>query len=262
MAALAQRWVGEADYSHCFLVPAFSAYYLWTRRKDLEGLSLVGSWWGLAFFFVAAAMRWTSWYFYYPLIDAPSLIPCLAGIALLAGGWSALRWALPGILYLIFMMPLPGAIGSLLSHPMQRVATNASTWVMQLIGVPAIARGNVIWLTTGRIGVVEACSGLRMLMVFMAMTVAAALLLKRPLWEKAFVTLSAVVIAIVSNVFRITLTAIVYEYISQNLAEKVFHDLAGLMMMPVAVSFLLLELWLLSQVLIEPAPSVPVLARR
>ncbi|MFN5960306.1 MAG: archaeosortase/exosortase family protein, partial [Verrucomicrobiota bacterium] len=39
-----------------------------------------------------------------------------------------------------------------------------------------ISQGNVIRLTHGEIGVVEACSGLRMLMLFLAITVGASFL--------------------------------------------------------------------------------------
>jgi exosortase len=260
---LAGRWANEPDYSHGFLVPVFSAYLLWTRRQKLEGIPATGSWWGLALLFCAAAMRWFSAYAFYPLIDAPSLLPCFAGVALIAGGWGALKWAWPGIVYLAFMMPLPGAVAGLLSHPLQRVATVSSTWLLQMLGVPAVSRGNVIWLTTGKIGVVEACSGLRMLMLFLAITVGASFLIKRPLWEKVFVALSALLIAVVTNILRITVTAVLYEYVGKEWAEKVFHDLAGWLMMPAATVFLYLELFILSKLLVtQQIPEGPVMLVR
>ncbi len=262
LSGLARRWASEPDYSHGFLVPVFAAYLLWIRRKSFNLAYDQGSWWGLAFLSCAAAMRWLSNYFFYPLLDAPSLLPCLAGVMLLVGGWAALRWAWPGICYLIFMMPLPGALAGMLSHPLQRVATDSSTWLLQLLGVPAIARGNVIWLTAGKIGVVEACSGLRMLMLFLAITVGASFLIDRPLWEKIFVAVSALVIGVVTNILRITVTAILYEYVGADLAEKVFHDLAGWLMMPAATLLLWLELFVLSKLLVKPVNAGPLIIGR
>jgi exosortase len=259
---MALRWANEPDYSHGFLVPIFAGYLLWSRRQMLELPLTRGSWWGVAFLLLAAGMRWYSNYFFYPLADGPSLIPCLAGVVLLAGGWATLRWAWPAIIYLGFMMPLPAVIAGQLSHPLQRIATICSTWLLQLLGVPAISRGNVIWLTSGKIGVVEACSGLRMLVLFLAITVGASFLIKRPLWEKVFVALSALGIGIITNILRITVTAILYEYVGKELAEKVFHDLAGWLMMPAATLLLWLELYVLSKVLVVPDNSRPLLMGR
>lgn len=250
---LAYRWAREPDYSHGFLVPVFSAYLLWIRWKPSESLSGSGSWWGFVPLLCAAAMHWYSAYDFYPLLDGPSLLPCLVGVTLVVGGWAALKWAWPGILYLAFMMPLPGFIAGHLSHPLQRIATISSTWMLQLLGLPAISRGNVIWMTNAKIGVVEACSGLRMLMLFLAITVGASFLIKRPFWEKAFVALSALVIGVITNILRITVTAVLYEYVSAEWAERVFHDLAGWLMMPAATGLLYLELFVLSKLLVAPA---------
>jgi exosortase len=259
---MAPRWVNDADYSHGILVPVFAAYLLWSRRQMLKFPLTRGSWWGLVFLLLAAGMRWYSNYCFYPLADGPSLIPCLAGVTLLVAGWSALQWAWPAIVYLGFMMPLPAFIAGQLGHPLQRIATISSTWLLQLFGVPAISRGNVIWLTSGKIGVVEACSGLRMLVLFLAITVGASFLIKRPLWEKVFVAASALGIGIVTNILRITVTAILYEYVGKELAEKIFHDLAGWLMMPGATLLLWLELYVLSKILVAPVKARPLLLVR
>src|SRR5262249_47078650 len=232
---------------------------LWTRRSLLTQSPGRWSWWGIAFLALAGGMRWYSNYFFYPLLDSTSLLPCLTGIVLLLAGWQGLLWAWPAIAFLVFMIPLPGFIAAGFSHPLQRVATISSTWLLQLFGVPAISRGNVIWLTSGQIGVVEACSGLRMLVLFLAITVAASFLIQRPLWEKTLIAVSALGIGVITNILRITVTAILYEYVGKELAEKVFHDLAGWLMMPAATGFLFLELYLLSKLLVVPQKSGPVL---
>jgi len=40
-------WFTQADYSHGFFVPLFSAYLIWRRRQDLEKIEAKPSWWGL-----------------------------------------------------------------------------------------------------------------------------------------------------------------------------------------------------------------------
>lgn len=253
---LAGRWSNEDDYSHGFFVPLFSIALLWIRRplfpstNESSTTAVVA---GVVLLFAGAAFRWASGIYFSTLLDALSLLPILAGITLVTGGWRALNWAWPAIFFLGFMIPLPGVISDRLSHPLQRIGTIGSTYLLQTVGVPAISEGNVIWLTEGQIGVVEACSGLRMLNVFFAITVGAAFIVKRPLWEKLLIAMSAVGIGVAVNVLRITATGIAHEVAGAEVADMIFHDLAGWLMMPLAILILMAECWFLSRLFIEPS---------
>lgn len=252
-----RRWGTDPSYSHGYLVPLFSLFLLWHRRGILRAGTARGSWWGIVLLAVGAAMLLVSAYWYYALLAAYALIPSLAGAVLLLGGWFRLRWAWPAVFFLFFMVPLPGQIADLLAHPLQRAATKASTYAVQVLGIPAFAEGNVIVLSEARIGVVEACSGLRMLVLFIALATGMALVIERKTWEKALLVLSAVPIAVAANVTRITVTAALHEWVGSEIADLVFHDLAGWLMMPLALTLLWLELALLSRLLIAPQESRP-----
>lgn len=69
---------------------------------------------------------------------------------------------------------------------------------------------------------------------------------------KVLVILSAVPIAVAANVMRITVTGVLYEVASHNIAEAVYHDLAGWLMMPLAVVLLWAELALLHRLITVP----------
>ena len=183
-------WWHQEDYQHGFFVPIFSLVLLWLRR-DMIPRSPRGSWWGLPLFAVWAVMRWVAIYFNYESLPELSLLPFVAGMTLFVGGWQGLRWAWPSILFMIFMLPLPGVIQGLASRELQRVATFISCWLIQMIGIPAVAQGNVIQLTEKPLEVARACSGLRMMMLFFAICVAAAFLSRQPLWEKLLIVASA-----------------------------------------------------------------------
>jgi len=257
---LAGRWWHDPDYLHGSLVPIFSGVLLWLRRDMIAEITrapLRGSWCGLAFLVVGAAMRWLSAYYYFALIHPLSLVPCLVGVVLLVGGWPALRWAGPSVAFLVFMMPLPSFIAGMASHPLQRAGTIASTYLLQMVGVPTVAKGNVIVLTSAKLGVVDACNGLRMMMLFATVCTGAALVMKRPWLDKVIIVLSAAPIALVANVLRITLTGILHETTTAEVADFVFHDLAAWLMMPTAVVLLWVEMGLLSKLLVPPAPDGP-----
>lgn len=242
---LANRWAGEPDYSHGFLVAPFAAYLLWYRR-DLATVSSGGRWLGLLLLLCCAALRLGAAYYAFPLADAAALPLCLAGSVLLMGGWSLLRWSWPAIMFLVFMIPLPGAIADRLSGPLQHVATVSATYLLQTCGVPAAAVGNVIHLSTEPpIMVVEQCSGLRMLICFIAITVGAAFVVDWGLLERLVIMLSGIPIAVGCNVLRIASTGLVQEHFGVQVAERIFHDFAGWLMMPLACGFVALELWVL-----------------
>jgi len=247
LAAMARKWAHDPQYSHGYLVPLFSVALLWLRRDLLESDKLRPSWWGLPILLLGIAVRLGGAHYYYEWFDFLSLIPCVAGIVLLVGGWHAIRWAWPAIGFLVFMIPLPYRLEGALRGPLRSIGTMTSTYMMQTVGLAALAEGNVVVVDDVRIGVNEACSGLRMLMIFFALSTAVALLSDRPLWERAVIVLSAVPIALVTNITRITATGLLYATGQDKLADLVFHDLAGWLMMPFALVLLGIELKLLSR---------------
>jgi exosortase len=258
LGAMAEKWSHDPNYSHGFLVPGFALAVLWFRRHRLSPELLRPSAWGLPLLLAGGAIRLAGAYFFFPWLDTVSLLPSLAGLCLLLGGPHALLWAWPALAFLVFMMPLPYMAEVAMAHPLQRFATLSSTYLLQTVGFPAWAEGNIIVLNQERIGVVEACNGLSMLVVFFAVATACAFVLKRPLWEKGLVVLSAVPIALIANVVRITLTGVLTETTGREVGQAIFHDWGGWLMMPLALLLLWAELRLLSWLLVNPAAGAPV----
>ena len=132
---------------------------------------------------------------------------------------------------------------------LQKLAAISSEWTLQLLGVPALRDGNRIMIDQLPLDVADACSGLRMGTIFGAMAVAMAMIIERPWWDRLTILLSAIPIALVTNVIRITATALLYMAFPESEMVKHFvHDWAGFAMMPVALGFLWLELQLLSRI--------------
>jgi len=211
----------------------------------LAGRELKPAWWGLALLLVAVAVRLYAASVYVEWIDFVSLIPFVAGLVWLTAGTWILRWSWVAIAFLFFMIPLPFRLEVALRDPLRRAGTVASTYVMQTIGLPAFAEGNVVTVNEVGINVVEACSGLRMMMVFFALSVGLAIVLNRPIWQRLLIAVSAIPIALIANITRITLTGLLYVWGYDELAEDFFHDFAGWMMPIIGVLLLRLEIWYL-----------------
>ncbi|MBI2824125.1 MAG: exosortase [Planctomycetia bacterium] len=246
------------EYSHGWLVPLFAAVLLWLRREPISEPPAVERWYGVGLLSLGLVIRMAGTYIGYPYIDGISFLPALFGVFLVVGGASLLRWAGPALGFLVFMYPLPGILSRALLNPLQRVATVCSTFALQTLGVASYRSGNIIRLgEIHNLNVVDACSGLRMSTIFLALAVAITLITTRPWWERVIIILSAIPIALLVNIIRITVTGVLYLTTTNEIAEVVFHDLAGWIMMPLAMGFLLLELHLLSLLFLEDEEEAP-----
>jgi exosortase len=251
LIAMAERWSNEPRYAHGYLVPMFSLALLWMRRSQMPGEELRASSRGLAFIALGAVILLIGGYFRQGTIEGLALLAYLAGVAMVLGGWPALRWSWPSIMFLIFMIPLPWSVENALGPPLQWLATLASTFTLQTLGFMAFAEGNVIQLNDAKIGVVEACSGLSMVITFIALSVGMALVVKRPILDRIVLVLSAIPVALLANIARITLTGVLHETMGGQIADKFYHDLAGWVMIPFALVLYWCEIWIFSHILVE-----------
>jgi exosortase len=190
-----------------------------------------------------------------------SIIPVLAGVFVIAGGWPALRWSAAPLAFLVFMIPLPTAPERALLNPLQHTATTMSTYTLQTMGVNAYNEGNkiLIGFEGFPLNVEEQCSGLRMATIFLALAVAMSMIIERPWWQKAFIIVSSAPIALVVNVIRIVITALLYMLLGQEseFAKRFFHDLAGWFMIPIALGFMYLEIQILDRLFVEDTHDQP-----
>jgi exosortase len=249
---MVERWTSDPQYSHGYLVPLFSVVLLWLRRSEIQGSQLVSTWWGVAILVAGLALWGAGTYFFVPWVGAISLLVSLAGLAATLGGWPALRWSWQAIAFLGFMVPLPYRLHTAMGGALQKLAAKASTYLLQTFGAPAIVEGNLILVNDVKLGIVEACSGLGMLVTFFALSTALAMLLRSAeWWKRLIIVVSAAPVAVAANVVRITATGLLFNAGHDGMARVVFHDIAGLLMMPLALAILFWELHVLRRLVVE-----------
>jgi len=225
------------QYSHGWIVPLFTVAILFWWRQPVTPVSASAHLAGLGLLVTSLAIRLFVARYRIITIDMYTFVPALAGIVLLGGGWSMFRWAWAPIGVLIFMYPLPDEATRYLLGPLQTLATMVSTYAIQTLGIDAIREGNQIVVGEMHLGVVDACSGLRMLTIFIALSVAIVMLGDLDWYENLTILASAIPIALAVNAIRITLTGVMYT-VNPDIAEKIFHDWAGYFMMPLALGML------------------------
>ncbi len=260
LTAVASHW-SQPEYSHGWLIPVFAAVLLWLRRESFGEVTSRERWMGMGLLVLAMAIRAYGAYNTKFTLDNMSFIPALLGGFVMVGGLRVLWWAGPPILFLVFMYPLPGAVRDRMVRPLQSIATGISEYALSTLGIVCIREGNRLHLEQTEMNVIDACSGLRMLTIFMALAAAIAMILTtRPWWERLIIMASSIPIALAVNAIRITITGLLYNLnVPNKIAQLVFHDLAGWIMMPMAMGLLYLEYQLLTRLFLEEAEdTVPV----
>lgn len=259
---LYDTWISHPEYSHGPLVPLFALYLLFKRKTTAP---MPGRPWpvlGFGVLGLAVVLRLAGSATSFLPLEGASLVLALTGLIALAGGRAALVRFWPALVFLLFMIPLPYEASRLLGAQLQRVGTVATTYLLQCLGQPALAEGNRILIGNVTLNVVEACSGLRMLVTFFAFSTAAVFLMDRHWLVKGLVLASAVPIALATNILRITVTGLAHVWLHDGDGKtrvlEFIHDFNGWMMMPVGLTFLVLELWVLKHLLIERTPGTVV----
>jgi exosortase len=238
-------------YSHGYIVPLFALALLALRRQKLAPASRGAQLTGIGILAAACALRLFSTRSGFVTPEMISFVPALVGVVLLVGGWSLLRWAGPAVLFLTFMFPMPEFVKKNVLERLQGVATVCSTYALQTLGVAAYSEGNRISIGEMQMGVVDACSGLRMSTNLLALVVAILLITNRPWWDRLIVLLTAIPLALAVNVLRITTTGLVHLGLGQQDIGESFHDWAGLCMMPLALGLLWIEMLILAHLVLE-----------
>jgi exosortase len=143
--------------------------------------------------------------------------------------------------FLLFMIPLPAILLNTITLPLQLLATQVSTFALQLGHLPVYREGNIIYLPHATLEVAEACSGLRSLVSLLALAVVLAYITQPRLSTRWLLALSAILIALVANAFRIWATGVLAHWYGSHVAEGFYHTFAGWLVFVVALGLLLGE---------------------
>lgn len=259
--SIVTRWVTDSSWSHGFLIPLFSLYFLNQKKEELLSIDQAKPSWliglpALLFLLVLYPLNIIQFKFAYgrPLI----MIATLGAIVLFLGGWRVIRYTWLPVCYLFFAVPLPGRLYRQITIPMRELASQVATLLLNLIPeLHAQASGVVIdVIYKGQplepsLDVAEACSGMRLLMAFLALGVAMAYLHERPIWQRAILLGTTIPIAVLCNVIRVTITGFIYILWDPKYAQGIYHDMLGMLMLPLAFCLYGGLAWLMNNLLVD-----------
>jgi len=270
---MVDRWYTDSNWSHGFLIPFFSLYFINQRKNEILNLETKPNYIGL-FLLICGIV-------FYPLnivhfqigyLRPIGMIATLGAIVLFLGGWGLIKYTWLPITFLVFAVPLSDSLYVGLTMPMRYLSAKVAAVFLSLVkDLEATAHGAIIDVVykgqrlEPSLDVAETCSGMRLLMAFLALGVAMAYLHYRPKWQRAVLLASTIPIAILCNILRVTITGFIYILISPIYAQGIYHDLLGLTMLLPAFGLYYALAWFMENLFVgesRPAGEDIIFSRR
>lgn len=227
----------SGDWSHAYMVPAISAYLLWQHRARLDKLPASVFWPGL----IPIVMGIWSYLFF--VVGVPnhlgqglSMTLTIFGLCLLLLGPRWMTYLFFPIAYLFFAITIPEKIMNHATWPLQNIAAKGGWVALNTIGVKTDIAGNQLTvfdsttLASYPLNVAEACSGMRMLIAFMALGAAVALVATKMWWKRVVLVGLAGPVAVLLNIVRIMVLGVASLY-NQNLSAGEAHTFIGTLLL-------------------------------
>jgi len=248
LQGLVSDWIHMPDFSHGFLIPIVSFYFVYERRKQLFALSSSTAWrgFGLIIFGILLFLLGNLATEYFTMRF--SMLVVLGGIILFLLGKEFYKSLLFPLVFLIFMIPIPSVLMDRITFPMQLFASKVAARSLYLFGIPVLREGNIIQMANTSLEVAEACSGIRSLISLLALSVVFAFLSQKTTLKRVLLILSTFPIAIIANAARVTGTGILAHHYGDKVAQGFFHGFSGWILFVVAFICLFIVGWLLTKI--------------
>lgn len=236
---LVEQWWNDEDMTHGFVVPLVAAYIAWQRRENLLALHYKPAWWGLAIMAWGAVQAYLGWVAAELFLQRTSMLISLVGLLLLLGGKALVRELAYPLLLLPFMIPIPAVIYNQITFPLQLFASSVAEGVLEVLRIPVLREGNILTLASQTLSVAEACSGIRSLLSLSFFSLVYSYFFDARVWMRWVLFFATVPIAILANAGRVTITGILSEEVSPELAHGFFHSLEGFVIFAIAMAMLI-----------------------
>ncbi len=250
---LASEWSLNPQYGYGWTVPFLAAvlvYLRWMRRPapapaSFRGLTstllLLAA---LALFparLIAVAnpdWRLLDW------IMALAVVAISLGALSLAGGAPTLRHFAFPVLFFLVAVPWPVQLEQFVVQHLMRADAAITIGLLNFIGTLAVQHGNVIELSTGQVGIDDACTGVRSLQATLMVALFLGEFYRMPLARRVLLVVAGAAIAFVCNIGR---TFLLCEVAASDGIAAIgrWHDPAGFTILGICLFVLWgLSLWL------------------
>lgn len=263
---LRQHWMSmraPSDWGHAYVIPFISLYLLWREREQIVRTP-IGTFWpgilpfllGIGTYFVSVVVIKNH------MMQGLSIVLTIAGLALWLTGPRMFRLLFLPIAYLVFAITISEMIMIKITFQLQLIASQGAGLMLGMLG-PVLGflvevDGNTLTVTPKGgapipLNVAEACSGMRMVIAFIALAGAVALISAQHWWQRVAVIALALPVAIFMNVVRVAVLGVASVY-EGDLAKGDAHMMIGTLLLLPGLLLFLGIVWALAKI-VEESPG-------
>ncbi|MBK8605132.1 MAG: exosortase B [Saprospiraceae bacterium] len=170
------------------------------------------------------------------LFEIGSSVLVLMAILLIKFGYIALKIMWFPLFFLLFMIPLPGQLVSLLTMPMKMAVSYVAENILFWIDYPIARNGVVLQIGQYQLLVADACAGLQTLLTLEALGLFYLNLIQHgSLFRNVALAILIVPISFTANVIRVIVLTLVTFHYGDAAGQGFLHEFAGLVLFTTAL---------------------------
>lgn len=173
-------------------------------------------------------------------IEVAALIPMLIGILLLMRGWEAVRAMWFPLVFIFFLIPLPGLLVEIITGSLKQHVSGIAEEILYAAGYPIARIGVMLSIGQYKLLVADACSGLNSMFSLSALGLIYLYLMKYRSWLHNGIMLLAILpIAFAANVIRVMALVLITYYFGDEAGQGFAHMAAGMLLFVAALMLLM-----------------------
>jgi exosortase len=228
-ATATQSWTREEGV-HGPIVLGVAGWLIWRSWAELKPLAQPGKLWlAVPVVLLSAAAYVFGRAFNFLIIEVAALLLALLAIAYAYVGHRVLLKMWFPIVFLVFVIPLPGWLLDTMTQPLKILVSDLVTWLLSALGYPIAQVGVTLYIAQYQLLVEDACAGLNSIISLTAVGLTYIYLLHNASWRYALILMLFLLpIAIAANVVRVIILVLLTYYAGNEVAQGYLHDFAGI----------------------------------
>lgn len=229
LSTAAQSWTKEEGV-HGPLVLAVAGWLIWRSWGELSAQARPGKLWlAVPTVLIASVAYVFGRAFNFLIIEVAALLLALLAIAYAYVGHRVLMKMWFPIVFLVFVIPLPGWLLDSMTQPLKILVSDVVTWMLSAVGYPITQVGVTLYIAQYQLLVEDACAGLNSIISLTAVGLTYIYLLHNASWRYALLLMLFLLpIAIAANVVRVIILVLLTYYAGNEVAQGYLHDFAGI----------------------------------